>query len=118
MRPQRILIQPLFRWPSLASTIAAIVEQEHGQSEAVEFAQILQPIDNIPRVSMTPKDHGVRRRGFDVPPKEARPIGSLKPNLFQRQPTEPSPVSILPRLGMIDEELIKNTDSGLFLESQ
>ena len=45
-------------------------------------------------------------------------IDSLKPHILKQQPTEPSPVSILPRLGMIYEELIKNTDSGLFLESQ
>src|SRR5688572_18108049 len=57
---------------------------------------------------MAPQNHTTRRRRFDIPPEEACPIGSLKPDLFKRQPAEPSPVSILPRLGMIDEELVKN----------
>ena len=33
---------------------------------------------------------------------------NLKPHILKRQPTESSPVSILPRLWMIDEELIKD----------
>ena len=57
-------------------------------------------------------------RAFNVPTEQPRPISSLKPDLFQRQATEPSPISILPGLGMIDEELVKDTDSGLLVESQ
>lgn len=41
------------------------------------------------------------------------PIDSLKPHILKRQPTEPSPVSILPGLGMIDEELIKDAHRAL-----
>jgi len=42
------------------------------------------------------------RLRLSVPTEQPSPIGSLKPNLFQRQSGEPSPVSILPGLGMMD----------------
>ena len=58
------------------------------------------------------------RLRLSVPTEQPSPIGSLKPNLFQRQSGEPSPVSILPGRGMVDEELVKDTDSSLLGESQ
>jgi hypothetical protein len=44
---------------------------------------------------------------LSVPVEQPRPISSLKPNILKRQPTEPSPVPILPWLGMIDDGLIE-----------
>ena len=88
------------------------------QSDPVEFAQILQPVDDISRVAVAPEYDRTIRLRLNVPPKEARPIGSLKPNLFKRQPTEGFPVLILPRVWMIDKELVKDADSGLLVESQ
>jgi hypothetical protein len=52
-------------------------------------------------------DNPIRLR-LSVPIEQPCPISSLKPNLFKRQPTEPGPVPILPGLGMIDEELVKD----------
>jgi len=45
---------------------------------------------------------------LSIPTKQPRPISSLKPNILERQPTESSPGPILPWLGMIDEELVKD----------
>jgi hypothetical protein len=42
-----------------------------------------------------------------VPIEQPCPISNLKPNILKRQPTEPSPVPILPWLGMIDDRLIE-----------
>ncbi|TKS63457.1 MAG: hypothetical protein EWM73_01422 [Nitrospira sp.] len=58
VRPERILIEPLLRRSPLAPTIATIVENKNRQSDPVEFAQILQPVDDIARIPMTPQDHG------------------------------------------------------------
>jgi len=44
---------------------------------------------------------------LSVPIEQPRPISSLKPNYFKRQPTEPGPAPILPWLGMIDDGLIE-----------
>ncbi len=118
MRPERILIQPLFRRPPLAPTVAAIVEQEHRQSQLVEELQILKAVNDITGVAMAPEYDRTIRLHLNVPTEQPRPIGSLKPYILKRQPTKTRPVSILPGLGMIDEELIKDTDSGLLVESQ
>lgn len=44
---------------------------------------------------------------LSVPIEQPCPISSLKPNILKRQPTEPSPVPILPWLGMRDDGLIE-----------
>jgi len=44
---------------------------------------------------------------LSVPTEQPRAISSLKSNILKRQPTEPSPVPILPWLGMIDDGLIE-----------
>jgi hypothetical protein len=57
-----------------------------------------------------PRHEGLNRTirlCLSVPIEQPRPISSLKPHIFKRQLTEPSPVPILPRLRMVDEELIK-----------
>jgi len=53
------------------------------------------------------KTDGLIPLRLSVPTEQPRPIGSLKPHILERQPTESSPGPILPWLGMIDEALIK-----------
>lgn len=89
------------------SPVAAIVEDEDGQSDPIELTQVLQSIDDSAGIAMASEYDRTICLRLNVPTEQPSPIGSLKPNLFKRQPTEPSPISILPRLGMIDEELIK-----------
>jgi hypothetical protein len=102
----------------LAAPIPTIVENEHRQSDSVEFAQILQPVDDIPGVAVAPEYDRTICLRLNVPTEQPRSISSLKPHIFQRQATADFPVVISPRLGMVDEELIKNADSGLLVESQ
>ena len=48
-----------------------------------------------------------------VPAKQLRPIGCCEPDIFQRQTTAGFPVLIHPRLGMVDEELVKDAHRAL-----
>src|SRR5580765_815605 len=109
VRPERILIQPLFRRRPLAAPIATIVENEDGQSDPVEFAHILQPVDDISRVPMTPEHDRRRWVTLDVPAEQLRPVPRLKPDLFKRQAAAGLPILILPGIWVIDKELIKDT---------
>ena len=84
-----------------------IVEDEDGQSDPIELAQALQSIDDSAGVAVAPEYNRAICLRLNVPTEQPRSISSLKPNLFKRQPTEPSPVPILPWLGMIDDGLIE-----------
>jgi hypothetical protein len=116
VRSERILIEPLFRRLPLAPAIAAIVEQKHRQPQLVEKFQILQPVDDVPGIAVAPEYDWTICLRLNIPTEQPRPIGSLKPHLFKRQPTEPSPVPILPRFRMINEELVEEAHEGRITE--
>jgi hypothetical protein len=91
----------------LTPPVAAIVEDEDGQSDPIELAQVLQSIDDSTGIAVAPEYDRTIRLCLSVSTEQPRAISSLKPNILKRQTTEPSPVPILPWLGMIDEELIE-----------
>src|ERR1041384_6944708 len=108
MGASRILIEPLLRRPPLAPTITAIVEQEHRESEAIEKLQIFEAVDDRAGIPMAPEHNRTICLHVHIPTEQPHPIGGLKPHIFERQSTNPSPVPILPRLRMIDEVLVKD----------
>jgi hypothetical protein len=83
----------------LTPPVAAIVEDEDGQSDPIELAQVLQSIDDSTGIAVAPEYDRTIRLRLSVPTEQLHPISSLKPNILKRQPTDPSPVSILPRIG-------------------
>jgi hypothetical protein len=91
----------------LTPPVAAIVEDEDGQSDPIELAQVLQSIDDSTGIAVAPEYDRTIRLRLSAPTEQLHPISSLKPHILERQPTESSPGPILSWLGMIDEELIE-----------
>src|SRR6185437_7882752 len=115
IRAVRILIESLFvEAGALALPISPIVEQENRQSHLEQELEIVETVDDIARIAMAPQDDRPISRRLYVPAEQADAIRSLKPHIFQRQPAQPCPVSVLPRFRMIDEELIEH-DGSVFL---
>jgi hypothetical protein len=84
VRAERILIKPLFRWPSLAPTVAAIVEEKDRQTQLVEEFQILETVSNIAGIPMAPEYDWSIGRCFNIPTEQSNAIGSVKPDLLER----------------------------------
>src|SRR5262249_23222335 len=47
---KRVLVESLFRRRALAAPIATVIEEEHRQTESVQFPQIFEPMNDIARV--------------------------------------------------------------------
>jgi hypothetical protein len=109
MSTDRIKVETLFtRTPILAFSISPIIEQKDREVLPEQQAEIVQPVDDVSGVAMTPdKDRTIRLR-LHVPAEELRAIRRLKPDVFKRKPARGTPVFFMPALGMKDKELIED----------
>jgi len=73
----------------------------------VQKPEIIKAIDDVARIPMAPEHDWTIGGRFNVPTEQSCPVRGLKPYIFKRQPTLSCPISILPWLGVIDEELVK-----------
>src|SRR5215467_3860999 len=51
---KRVLVESLFRRRALAAPIATVIEEEHRQTESVQFSQIFEPMNDIARIPVAP----------------------------------------------------------------
>ena len=73
----------------------------------MELDQIVQPMNDVPGISMTPQEHRRLSYGRYKPPKQLSVIGSLKCHILERKASDLRPVALDPWRGMIDEDLIE-----------
>jgi len=65
----------------------------------VEELHILEPVDDVAGIAVAPQNNRAVSLRLDVPSEQPRPIASLKPHVFKRQPSEPGPIPICPGSG-------------------
>jgi hypothetical protein len=109
MGAQRVQVESFFIGPpSLAFSIPSVIEEKNRKIPLVQEAQIIEPIDNVPRITVTPDDDGAIGPGLDVPPEELGSVGCLKPDVLKRKSARGAPVFVMPALRMKDEELVED----------
>ena len=74
----------------------------------VQLSEVVQSVDDVSRVPMTPEQHGGGSWGLRVPAEQLGTVASLEPHIFQRQANGFAPIAVLPRIRMIDKQLVKN----------
>ena len=73
-----ILIKSILGGSTTAPAIAPVVKQEDRQAEVMKLDKILQPIDDIACIPMTPEKYRGGFGGRYKPPEQLCPIGGLK----------------------------------------
>ncbi len=108
---QRVSVQTLFGGCSPATPVTPIVEQKDRQAQPVKGCEIVQSVNDVPRVPMTPEEHGGVRRieGPDIPSEQLGAVRSLKPHIFQWKAGRAGPIMFEPGCRMIHEEPVEQT---------
>ena len=73
----------------------------------MESSEIVQTMDDIARVAVTPEQHRRGLVGRDKPPEQFGSVRRLKDDVLERKAGKPGPIPVNPRGGMIDEKLIE-----------
>jgi len=73
----------------------------------MESSEIVQTMDDIARVAVTPEQHRRGLVGRDKPPEQFGSVRRPKGDVLERKAGQPGPIPVNPRGGMIDENLVE-----------